>query len=181
MRLVGIELIVQVWLGEVVSQGELRIHGRGTGAGGEVGIRGGGGQRMRQARRRLRAGGTYLRRLLRQLRALDDIFDDLLLLLPLVVVAPPHRPFVFALEPEVFARFALPLTFVALLSSQATCEASCSSQPLPLLSVLVSHTDLSAIFGAFWWSLWPPARPLPRTLLRPWLSVCQPGWTFVVF
>lgn len=95
---------------------------------------------MRQARRCLSAGGTCLRRLLRQLGALDDIFDDLLLLLPLVVVAPPHRPFVFAFEPEMFTRFTLPLTFVALLSSQATCEATYSGQLPTSFSSSLSHS-----------------------------------------
>lgn len=132
MRLIRVKRVVQWRLREVVSQGELRIHGGGACSRGVVGICGGGGQRVRQARRGTGAGGTDLGGLLRQLGVLDACFDHLLLLLPLLVVTPPHRPFVFALQPEIFARSAQPFPFVALLSSQATCKATCTrSRQLP--------------------------------------------------
>ena len=41
--------------------------------------------------------------LLVQLCALDDVLDDLLLVLPLLAVAPPYWPLVFTLETKMFA------------------------------------------------------------------------------
>ena len=62
-----------------------------------------------------------------QLRALDDVLDDLLLVLPLLTVAPPHWPLVFTLKTKVFASAARVLTLVALLPSQTACEAPCGA------------------------------------------------------
>jgi hypothetical protein len=55
--------------------------------------------------------------LLGELGPLDDVLDVLLLISPLLVVAPPHWPLVFALESEMSARFATWLSFITLLSS----------------------------------------------------------------
>lgn len=79
---------------------------------------------MRQSRGCLDIGRTHLRRLFRQFCALDYVFDDFLLLFPLLVITPPHWPFVFAFEPEMFASFALSFAFVTLLSPKATSKAT---------------------------------------------------------
>ena len=44
-----------------------------------------------------------LRSLLVELCALDNVLDDFFLGPPLLIVAPPHRPLVFALKTQVFA------------------------------------------------------------------------------
>ena len=75
-----------------------------------------------------------MRALLGRLCALDDAFDLLLVISPLVGIAPPQWPFVFTLQAQVSACFALILSFVALLSSQAACVASYDD-----ISVAVSH------------------------------------------
>lgn len=121
---VGIERVVDVRRGEVISHGILGIHRRRAGVGGDVGVGGGCGQGVRQAGGGLGAGGSHLGGFLGQLGALDDVLDRLLLLLALVIVAPPHRPLVLALEPQMLAGLALALPFVTLLSSQPTCEAA---------------------------------------------------------
>lgn len=64
------------------------------------------------------------RRLLGDFSALYYVLDVLLLLLPLIVVGPPRRSFVLALQPQVLACFTLTLAFVTLLSSKAACEAT---------------------------------------------------------
>ena len=53
--------------------------------------------------------------LLGELGALDDVLDRLLLLLALLVVAPPERALVLALQAEVLARATGRLALVALL------------------------------------------------------------------
>jgi hypothetical protein len=55
--------------------------------------------------------------LLVELGALDDVLDDLLLVPPLLVVAPPHGSLVFTLETKVFACAARRLSLIALLAS----------------------------------------------------------------
>lgn len=65
--------------------------------------------------------------LLGQLCPLDDVLDGLLLRLALLVIAPPQRPLVLALETEVFARLAARLSFVALLPSETASEAAWSA------------------------------------------------------
>jgi hypothetical protein len=59
-----------------------------------------------------------------QLGVLDDVLDVLLLLAALLVVAPPHGPFVFTLEAEVAARSAARLALIALLSSKPASKAA---------------------------------------------------------
>ena len=55
--------------------------------------------------------------LLVELGALDDVLNHLLLVSPLLIVAPPHWSLVFALETEMFAGAAGRLSFIALLPS----------------------------------------------------------------
>lgn len=62
--------------------------------------------------------------LLGQLRALDDIFDVLLLPPSLIVVAPPHWSLVLAGQAEMLAGLAFRFPLIALLSSQSACEAA---------------------------------------------------------
>lgn len=73
------------------------------------------------------AHGDTLCGLLIELCALDDVFDELLLAASLLVVTPPHWPLVLALEAEVFAGATRGLSLIALLPSQATCEAPCTA------------------------------------------------------
>lgn len=56
--------------------------------------------------------------------SLNDVLDHLLLLPPLLIIAPPHGPFVFALESQMSAGLASGFSFVALLPSQPACEAA---------------------------------------------------------
>jgi hypothetical protein len=63
------------------------------------------------------AHGDTLGALLVELGALDDVLDHLLLIPPLLVVAPPHWSLVFALETKMFAGAAGRLAFIALLPS----------------------------------------------------------------
>ena len=57
----------------------------------------------------------------------DDILDVFLLLATQLIVAPPNRALVLALEVEMSARLARWLAFVALFPAQATCEAAYTS------------------------------------------------------
>ena len=75
-----------------------------------------------------RADGRHallMDRLFGELRALDDVFDGFFLLPAHLVVAPPHRSLVLALQSQVSARFAAWFALVALLASKPACEASC--------------------------------------------------------
>lgn len=53
---------------------------------------------MAQTWWRISAKGHRIRCLLREFRALDDVFDGFLLLPSLLIVTPPHGSLVFALE-----------------------------------------------------------------------------------
>ena len=82
---------------------------------------------MRQPRGRVRTVRAHRRRrrdFLGELRPLDDGLDVFLLILPVLIIAPPHRSLVLAVETQVFASLAGRLSFIALLSSQSTCEAT---------------------------------------------------------
>lgn len=59
-----------------------------------------------------------------ELRPLDNVLDHFLLLPPLLVVAPPHGPLVFAFETKMSAGLAPRFSFVAFLPPQSTCEAT---------------------------------------------------------
>lgn len=72
---------------------------------------------MAKARRGVCAHSDALRSLLVEFCALDDGLDDLLLVSPLFVVAPPNRPLVLALETKMFAGAASQLSLIALLAS----------------------------------------------------------------
>lgn len=65
-----------------------------------------------------------VRRLLRELLALDNHFDVVLLLPARLVVAPPHRPLILALQAEVSARRAHGRSFVTLFPPQPAGVAS---------------------------------------------------------
>lgn len=73
-----------------------------------------------------------LRSLLVELGALDDVLDDFFLTPSLIIVAPPHRPLVFALETQVFACAARGLSLITLLPSKTTCEAPCKGSVSPM-------------------------------------------------
>ena len=80
-------------------------------------------------------GGAHrhtLRSLFIELRALDDVLDELFLSPPLLIVAPPHGSLVFTLESQVFASAAGRLSFITLLPSKTTCEAPCKSRISPV-------------------------------------------------
>jgi len=81
---------------------------------------------VRQPGGRVRTVRAHRRRrdLLGELRPLDDGLDVFLLILPVLIIAPPHWSLVFAVETQVFASLAGGLAFIALLSSQSTCEAT---------------------------------------------------------
>ena len=69
--------------------------------------------------------------LLRELLALDDHLDVVLVFSPRLVVAPPHRPLVLALQPQVLACRAQGRTLVALLPSQSAGVAALKEGPTP--------------------------------------------------
>ena len=72
------------------------------------------------------------RTFLGQFGFLDDRFDVLLLLSSLLIVTPPNRPFVLAIETQMFAGLALGPRLVALLSAETACEATwVPSEPGP--------------------------------------------------
>lgn len=58
-----------------------------------------------------------MRGLFCEFRSLDNVLDHLLLLPPLLIVAPPHRPLVFAFESKMSAGLATRFSFIALLPS----------------------------------------------------------------
>ena len=60
----------------------------------------------------------------RELRALDHHLDVFFLPFPLLDIAPPARPLVFAGEPEMLARPAERLALVTLLAAEPTGKAS---------------------------------------------------------
>lgn len=66
----------------------------------------------------------HCRTFLRQLGSLDNGFDVLLLFPSLLIVAPPHRPFVLAIEAKVSAGLTFRSRLVTLLSAETTCEAT---------------------------------------------------------
>ena len=72
----------------------------------------------------MRTHRRHLRCLLRKLRPLYAILDELFLFPSLLVVAPPHRPLIIAFQAQVFARFALAFTLVTLLPPEPACEAA---------------------------------------------------------
>lgn len=77
---------------------------------------------MRETWWRVCACRSQMRRLFRQLCVLDYILDVLLLLLALIIVTPPRRSFVLALQSEIPACFTLTLSFIAFLSSKPAGE-----------------------------------------------------------
>jgi hypothetical protein len=74
---------------------------------------------VRESGRRVRAGRHDLRAagLLGELLPLDDHLDVVLLVPPLIVVAPPHWSLIIASQSQILASCAAWGTFVALLSS----------------------------------------------------------------
>jgi hypothetical protein len=66
----------------------------------------------------------HRRTFLGQFGFLDDCFDVLLLLSSLLIVTPPNRPFVLAIETEMSAGLAFRPRLVALLSAETACEAT---------------------------------------------------------
>lgn len=79
---------------------------------------------MGKARGSVRTVGDHCRSFLGELGALDNGLDVLLLLLALLIVAPPHGSLVITLQAEMLAGLAGRVAFVALLPSQTTCEAT---------------------------------------------------------
>jgi len=73
--------------------------------------------------------------LLGEFRALDNVLYPLLLFPSLAIVAPPHRPLVFAAQSEMSASFAPRFSLITLLSPQSASEAACAAK----LANLVSH------------------------------------------
>lgn len=61
-----------------------------------------------------------------QLGSLNDALDHFLLLPSLLVVTPPHRALVFALQSQMSASFAAGFALIAFLPSQSACEAACA-------------------------------------------------------
>lgn len=59
-----------------------------------------------------------------ELCSLDDVLNHFFLLATLLVVAPPHRAFVFAFQAQMSAGFAAWFALVAFLSSQSAREAA---------------------------------------------------------
>jgi hypothetical protein len=59
-----------------------------------------------------------MRRLLRELLAFNDVLDVLLVLAAGIVVTPPNRSLVLALQTKVLASSAHGISLIALLSSQ---------------------------------------------------------------
>ena len=68
--------------------------------------------------------GLRVRSLFGKFGVTDDVLDMFLLLATQLIIAPPDRTLVFALEVEVPARLARWFAFVALFTAQATGEAA---------------------------------------------------------
>lgn len=96
---------------------------------------------MRQVRRGIGATclmGLLLGLLLIQLGALDHFLDRLLVLLALLVVAPPQGSLVLAHKPQMPTCFACMLAFIALLAPQSACKATLETM---VVSILFIHLE----------------------------------------
>ena len=74
----------------------------------------------------------------------------LFLLLPLLIVAPPHRPLVLALQPQIPTSFTLTLSFITLLPSKPAGETAYTSSSINPFKYLATSSkpdrDLLCIF-----------------------------------
>lgn len=80
---------------------------------------------MRECRRSIRAGGRAERRgdtPRAELGILDNGLDHLFVISALIIVPPPDRPFVLALQLQIVAGLADRFAFVALLSPETASE-----------------------------------------------------------
>lgn len=71
--------------------------------------------------------------LLGKLRPLDNVLYPFLLFAALAIVAPPHRPLVFATKSKMSASFAPRFALITLLSPQSACEAACAAKLVNLV------------------------------------------------